>query len=100
MNFASQMMNFALKIVDLSVLRVIHRVFGLILGVCTHIGFCHGDLHKGNVLCDPVNGRLTAVIDWESVSWGPREADANELRGEEEDGSDDMADLAIPPTAG
>ncbi len=41
-------------------------------------GICHGDLHLGNLLCDPVSGKLTAVIDWESVSWGPREADANE----------------------
>ena len=68
---------------------------------CTaSFGVCHGDLHKGNVLCDPVNGKLTAVIDWESVSWGPREADVNELRGEEEDVSVDVSDLAIAPTAG
>lgn len=40
-------------------------------------GLCHGDLHLGNLLCDPVTGKLTAIIDWESVSWGPREADAN-----------------------
>ena len=44
-------------------------------------GVCHGDLHRGNVLCDPVEGRLTAVIDWEDASWGPREADALEFAG-------------------
>lgn len=43
-------------------------------------GVCHGDLHLGNLLCDPVTGQLTAVIDWESASWGPREADANEFQ--------------------
>ena len=47
---------------------------------CTaSFGVCHGDLHLGNLLCDPVTGLLTAVIDWESVSWGPREADAIEF---------------------
>lgn len=47
---------------------------------CTaSFGICHGDLHLGNLLCDPVTGLLTAVIDWEDVSWGPREADAIEF---------------------
>lgn len=47
---------------------------------CTaSFGVCHGDLHLGNLLCDPASGRLTAVIDWESVSWGPREADSLEF---------------------
>jgi hypothetical protein len=29
------------------------------------IAWCHGDLHAANLLVDPADGRLTAVLDWE-----------------------------------
>jgi hypothetical protein len=29
------------------------------------IAWCHGDLHAANLLVDPIDGRLTAVLDWE-----------------------------------
>lgn len=45
------------------------------LDSCADFGVCHGDLHPGNVMCDPDTGRLTGIIDWENVSWGPREPD-------------------------
>ncbi|CAE7254241.1 aph [Symbiodinium natans] len=46
-----------------------------ILDACADFGVCHGDLHPGNVMCDPESGKLTGIIDWENVSWGPREPD-------------------------
>ena len=45
------------------------------LNSCADFGVCHGDLHPGNVMCDPSTGKLTGIIDWENVSWGPREPD-------------------------
>ena len=46
-----------------------------IMDSCADFGVCHGDLHLGNVMCDPASGKLTGIIDWENVSWGPREPD-------------------------
>ena len=50
---------------------------------CADFGVCHGDLHPGNVMCDPASAKLTGIIDWENVCWGPREPDigAEWLRG-------------------
>lgn len=33
--------------------------------IARDIGWCHGDLHAANLLVDPIDGRLTAVLDWE-----------------------------------
>lgn len=32
------------------------------------VEWCHGDLHAGNILVDPSDGRVTAVLDWEWYS--------------------------------
>uniref|UniRef100_A0A0G4HWZ6 Aminoglycoside phosphotransferase domain-containing protein n=1 Tax=Chromera velia CCMP2878 TaxID=1169474 RepID=A0A0G4HWZ6_9ALVE len=75
-------------------------------------GVCHGDLHLGNVLCDPPRSLLTGVVDWENVSWGPREADLIQLdnsfavREEEAEGlakgpeEEKEKETPVPPLAG
>jgi aminoglycoside phosphotransferase (APT) family kinase protein len=35
-------------------------------------GLCHGDLKLDNVLVDPANGKIAAVLDWEFARFVPR----------------------------
>jgi aminoglycoside phosphotransferase (APT) family kinase protein len=36
-----------------------------------NIVFTHGDLSGDNILVDPVYGRITAILDWETAGWMP-----------------------------
>jgi hypothetical protein len=44
----------------------------------TSLGICHDDLHAGNILVDIETGHITAVLDWDRVSWGIASDQANE----------------------
>ena len=36
-----------------------------------NIVFTHGDLSADNILVDPEQGRVTAILDWETAGWMP-----------------------------
>jgi len=56
--------------------------------------FSHGDLSATNIMIN--NGRLSALIDWETAAWMPRYWDYTAARWEHEDTWRSIVKAAIP----
>lgn len=42
--------------------------------------FCHGDLHRFNILVDKDTGKITGLVDWEAAGFSPRGRDYYEAK--------------------